>query len=136
MDQDNRNDIPSFELPDWGMDGAPPAPTEDLPEIEEGPEVTLEVDHALLMITGHPLHDWTVDQVYGLVSGEGVSEKSDPERRASAASKRALSALEFAARGMGANAICDVRLALATRKSRTSIVAYGTAMRIRRTGVN
>ncbi len=136
MDQDNHHDIPSFQLPDWGMDGAPPAPPEEPADSDTGPEVTVEVDRSLLVLAGPPLQHWTVEHVYGLVTGEGVSEKSDPARATSAAREEALTALESAARSLGANSICDVRLALATRKSRISVVAYGTAMHVRRAGVS
>jgi hypothetical protein len=118
------------------MDGAPPAPEANPDEPPPGPEVTVEVDHSLMTFTGPPPEHWTIEHVFGLVTGEGASEKSDPARAAAAARKQAMSALESAARSEGANAVGELRLALGTRKTHTSVIAYGTALRIRRDRVS
>ena len=132
MDQDNHEEIPSFQLPDWGTEGAPPPPP-DSPELEpDGPTVTVEVDHSLLAFTGTTPPGWTVEGVLGLVAGEGASDKSQPTKAASAARKMAVQNLETEARALGANAIGGVEIALTAKKSRTTVIAYGTALQIRR----
>jgi uncharacterized protein YbjQ (UPF0145 family) len=134
MDQDSKEEIPSFQLPEWGTEGAPPPPPPEAPEIEpDGPTVTVEVDHSLLMFTGPVPPAWQIESVLGVVTGEGVSDKTRPSKAVSSARTTAMQQLESAARALGVNAVGGVALALTAKKSFTAVIAYGTALRVIRT---
>jgi hypothetical protein len=122
--------VPEFTLPDWGTEGAPPAP--DVP-IDEAPEaqseeIEITVETSILLLAG-PLPDrWQVHTVHGIVTSHGRGDKDDHVDAVESATSKALAGLEDRALAIGANAVTDVSLTVSGRKAKVVVTTWGTAV--------
>ncbi len=124
--------VPEFRLPEWGTEGAPPAPDVpadgDLPPREDGDEVQISVERSVLLTTGPLPLRWQIDTVHGLVVSHGKSDRDDLEEAVATATEAALAGLADAARDHSATGVVDIRLVTTTRKSKVVVTATGTAV--------
>ena len=130
------HDSESFDLPDWGTDGAPPRPLEDtnLDDAVEPADLFLEVTPELIRTTTQLPPGYRVRTVIGLVSAEGSAAVTDEVHFAGAlamAKAAALDRLSSDASTSGATAVTGIRLTVATRLNDVVVVAYGTALDVR-----
>lgn len=130
----------SFDLPDWGTEGAPPEPPTDAADDGEAPpegiDVHIEVEAELLQSTTGLPAPYRVRSVIGLVSAEGAASIVDGatlQSATGAARSAALDRLTSEARTIGATAVVGIRLTIAVRLNDVVVVAYGTALDAART---
>lgn len=131
-DPDTAHEIPEFELPDWGTDGAPPAPSAEPGDSSERPtarEIALEVEPEIVLSTAGLVSRWATAHVIDIATGVGFADKDDPVRSTAKATSRAFDALRQAARAMDADAVVEVRLSTVAKKGGVTVTAYGTAVR-------
>jgi hypothetical protein len=121
--------VPEFTLPDWGTEGAPPAPAVPDDVAPTAPEqIEITVEPSILLLAG-PLPDrWRVHTVHGLVTSHGWSDEDEGADALEAATSEALAALEERASTIGANAVTDVSVAVSGRKSKVVVTTWGTAV--------
>lgn len=125
----------SFDLPDWGTEGAPPEPATDGAETGEAPpagiDVHLDVESELLQSTTDLPGSYRIRSVVGLVSAEGAASVADGttlQSATGAARSAALDRLTSEAETIGATAVVGIRLSIAVRLNDVVVVAYGTAL--------
>lgn len=130
----------SFDLPEWGTEGAPPEPATDAADageaLPEGIDVHLEVEAELLQSTIGLPAPYRVRSVIGLVSAEGTASIVDGttlQSATGAARSAALDRLTSEAETIGATAVAGIRLTIAVRLNDVVVVAYGTALDAART---
>jgi uncharacterized protein YbjQ (UPF0145 family) len=130
-DSDTAHEIPEFELPDWGTEGAPPAPPSepgDSPVRPPAREIALEVEPEIVLSTAGLVSGWATAHVLDIATGVGFADKDDPVRSTAKATSRAFDALRQAARAMEADAVVEVRLSIIAKKAGVTVTAYGTAV--------
>lgn len=125
----------SFDLPDWGTEGAPPEPATDAADESETPpkgiDVHLDVESDLLQLTTALPSPYRIRSVIGLVSAEGTASLADGtslQSATGAARSAALDRLTSEAETIGATALAGIRLSVAVRLNDVVVVAYGTAL--------
>lgn len=125
----------SFDLPDWGTEGAPPEPATDAADESETPpegiDVHLKVESELLQSTTDLPGSYRIRSVIGLVSAEGSASVEDGttlQSATGAARSAALDRLTSEAETIGATAIIGIRLSISVRLNDVVVVAYGTAL--------
>ena len=130
----------SFDLPDWGTEGAPPEPATDAADEGEPPpggiDVHLEVEPELLQSTIDLPGSYRIRSVIGLVSAEGTASVADGttlQSATGAARSAALDRLTSEAETIGATAVAGIRLSVAVRLNDVVVLAYGTALDALRT---
>ena len=131
------HDSEPFDLPEWGTDGAPPAPPDHagLEEASEPGDLFLDVTPELARSTVPLPPDYRMQNMVGLVSAEGsatVSEDLDFGGAVAVAKSAALDRLSSEASTSGATAIVGIRLTVTTRLNDVVVVAYGTALDVRK----
>jgi len=127
------HDSESFDLPDWGTEGAPPAPADDstLDVGDEPADVFLDVEPELARTTIPLPPDYRIRNMIGLVSAEGtatVTEDLDFAAAVAVATSAALDRLSSEATTSRATAVVGIQLTIATRLNDVVAVAYGTAL--------
>ncbi len=132
----HEHDSESFDLPDWGTDGAPPPPPPDtdLDDAVEPADVFLEVTPELIRTTTQLPSGYRIRNVIGFVSAEGSSAVADDVTFGAAlamAKAAALDRLSSEAVTSGATAVVGIRLTVANRLNETVVIAYGTALDVR-----
>jgi uncharacterized protein YbjQ (UPF0145 family) len=130
------HDSESFDLPDWGTEGAPPPPPPDadLDDAIEPADLFLEVTPELIRTTTQLPPGYRVRNVIGLVSAEGSATVTNDVGFGGAlgsAKAAALDRLSSEASTSGATALVGIRLTVATRLNDVVVVAYGTALDVR-----
>lgn len=128
------SDSESFDLPDWGTEGAPPQPplTPDTELSEESQDLILDVTPELIQATISLSPGPDSDAVIGLVTTEGsatVADGLDLARAIAIARSAALDRLGSEATTIGAAAVIGIRLSVVTRLNDVVVMAYGTAVR-------
>ena len=128
------SDSESFDLPDWGTDGAPPPPAQgsDVSGRIEPPDLVLDVTPELIQSTVPIGIEHGADVVIGLVTTEGsatVGDDLDLAKAIAIARSAALDRLAGEASTIGASAVVGIRLSVATRLNDVVVMAYGTALR-------
>lgn len=125
----------SFDLPDWGTEGAPPEPATDVADEREAPpggvDVHLEVESEVVQSTTDLPSSYRIRSVIGLVSAEGtasVANGTTLQSATGAARSAALDRLTSEAETIGATAVAGIRLSVAVRLNDVVVVAYGTAL--------
>lgn len=137
-DPETAAEIPEFELPEWGTEGAPPHPPfpddpgADTEVAGETREIAIEVEYDVTVTTTSLPQGWRITEVLGLVTGEASSDKDDPAKAAAKAKGKAVETATEAARALGANAITGLRLEMTSAKGAIAVIAYGTAVRFDR----
>ena len=130
-------ETPSFHLPDWGTDGAPPPPDRDDTGADDldpdgaedqRPVVSVEVDTSVLLLTTPLPPGWTITNVIGVVSATGSSTKDKPRKALSAATEKALDSLRAEARAQRADGVVGLALSVVPDRDSTTVFAYGTAV--------
>ena len=127
------HDSESFDLPDWGTEGAPPPPPPDtdLDDAVEPADLFLDVTPELIRTTTQLPSGYRVRNVIGLASAEGIATVTDDVTFAAAlamAKAAALDRLSSEASTSGATAVVGIRLTVATRLNDVVVIAYGTAL--------
>ncbi|HSJ29353.1 MAG TPA: heavy metal-binding domain-containing protein [Acidimicrobiia bacterium] len=117
--------LPEFNLPDWGTEGAPPAPIVD---DDPAGEIEISVEQPVVVTAGSLPSGWTVRTIHGLVAAHAKSEKDDTAKALDAATARCLDELQERAASLGANAVIDAAISVTERKSRVIVTAWGTAV--------
>lgn len=134
-DQSHEPEIPPFQLPEWGTDGAPPLPPSDESAVsEEAGHISTTAPpggtRPILATTELPPR-WRSASLVGVITAEGTaSTDTDLTATAASATAAALEALEREARAQAADAVVGVRLSVLSRKRQIVVVAYGTAVRL------
>ena len=128
------SDSESFDLPDWGTEGAPPQPplTTDTEPSEQAADLILDVTPEVKQTTIPSLPRPDDDAVIGLVTTEGsatVTDGLDLARAIAIARSAALDRLASEATTIGAAAVVGIRLSVVTRLNDVVVMAYGTAVR-------
>lgn len=120
-------EVPSFHLPEWGTEGAPPPPT------SEPSQPATSQQPSLLVTTTDQVPGRTVHSFLGLVVGEAVGEANAEELQAvvETARGRALERMRDRAAMAGAHAVVGVRLGVTLRKRTVLVTAVGTAVSLR-----
>jgi uncharacterized protein YbjQ (UPF0145 family) len=118
--------LPEFNLPEWGTEGAPPAPIVD--DDRPRDEIEIAVEHPVVLTAGALPPGWEVRTLHGVVSAHAKSEKDDTVKALDTATARCLGDLQERAGSLGANAVIDVAIDVAERKSRVIVTAWGTAV--------
>ncbi len=114
-----------FDLPDWGTGGAP----EVTLDADALAEVEVRLQSRPLITTVASPSGLDIRLTIGFVSGQGSSKDASSDTAAAEARVRALAALADNAIEMGADAVVGTRLIITQRKSRSMVVAYGTAVK-------
>lgn len=122
--------VPEFSLPDWGTEGAPPEPSvaADTDPDADLDAIEIAVERPMLLVAGALPSRWNVRTMHGLVTAFGKSEKEDHQDAVESATSKALDDLSENARAMGANAVVEIDIAVSSRKSKTVVTAWGTAV--------
>ncbi len=131
------HDSEAFHLPEWGTDGAPPAPADDadLADAAEPTDLFLSVTPELARTTVPLSADYRMRNMIGLVSAEGsasVSEDLDFAGAVAVAKSAALDRLSSDASTSGATAVVGIRMTVTTRLNEVVVIAYGTALDVAR----
>jgi uncharacterized protein YbjQ (UPF0145 family) len=130
------HDSESFDLPDWGTEGAPPPPPPgtDLGDAVEPADLFLDVTPELIRTSTDLPAGYRVRSVVGLVTAEGsasVTDHIDLDGAVAVAKSAALDRLSSDASTSGASAVVGIRLTIATRLNDVVVLAYGTALDVR-----
>lgn len=131
------HDSEPFDLPDWGTEGAPTVLPEevDFEDAVEPADVFLAVTPELLWSTSALPSTYRIRNVVGLVTAEGaatVGDDLDFQGAVAVAKFAALDRLSSEASTSGASAIVEIRMTIVTRLNDVVVVAYGTALDVRR----
>ncbi len=125
----------SFNLPEWGTDGAPPepvtAPSEPGDDSPGEAHLMIDVEPELIESTVALPDQYRVRAVIGLVAAEGAASVSDGmtlQSATGAARSAALDRLTSEAKTLGATAVAGIRLSVAVRLNDVVVVVYGTAL--------
>ena len=130
------HDSESFDLPEWGTEGAPPPPPPetDLDDAVEPADLFLEVTPELIRTTTQIPPGYRVRDVIGLVSAEGAAAVTDDVAFGAAlstAKAAALDRLSSEASTSGATAVVGIQMTVATRLNDVVVIVYGTALDVK-----
>lgn len=127
MDEPEATDLPAFDLPDWGEEGAPPVGGQAGEQAPDRPQLGPD---DLVVTTTDSLEGAVIRRYLGVVAGEAsVSIGS----RGAAASLRearavAMDLMRSEAVTLGASAVVGARLEVVIRKGDVLALATGTAV--------
>lgn len=128
-----QHDSESFDLPEWGTEGAPPAPVDDVDSGRRSAEqldVVLDITPELVRLSGPVPTGFVIRSIFGLISADGSATVSDSTSLAAAtaaARDAALDRLSTDATTMGATVVSDISLTVAVRLNDVIVTAYGSA---------
>lgn len=124
-------EIPPFDLPEWGTAGAPPVPGEEPPKAPD--EGIVPAVPTLTLTTTDGVPGRQVRSFLGLVVGEAAQQAGGDGLEAALETARglALERLRDRAAAVGAEAVVGVRLNVTLRKLMVLVTAVGTAVSLR-----